>query len=136
MSKNKTFKHNSMTTKQIISLSITAIFLIGLFIYLLVYGTHLIVALLIILFLFLFSFGLIYNSNKISLSKFFSRSRNKYPSSRNRSKKQYKIRIPKTDTPETLKFTYNRPLIRKCSNCGMILTRNMKKCPNCESAIE
>ncbi|MGM0470421.1 MAG: hypothetical protein ACQERB_16685 [Promethearchaeati archaeon] len=136
MSENKAFIYNFMNKRQIISLLIIIFLLIVLFIYLLVYGTHLIVAFLIVLFLFLFSFGLIYNSNKISLSKFFSRSRDKYPSSRDRSKKQYKIQIPKTDTPETLKFTYHSPLIRKCPNCGMILTRNMKKCPNCESAIE
>jgi len=136
MTKEKELKKNILSRKQVISLVILIIILILFFIYIILSGTNFIVALLVILFFFLFFFGLIYKGSELSVSSYFGSSRSKKKSSRDRSKEQYKIEIPKRETPESLNFTYHRPLIRKCPNCGMILTRNMKKCPNCQKSFD
>lgn len=136
MTKEKESKKNILSRKQGISLIILTIILIIFFIYIILSGTNFIVALLVILFLFLFFFGLIYKGSELSVSSNFGSSRNEKKTSRDRSKERYKGDIPQKDIPESLNFTYHRPLIRKCPKCRMILTRNMKKCPNCQKSFD
>jgi small-conductance mechanosensitive channel len=131
MNEQKKSKVSIFNKKQQISLLVLTIILLSLLIYLILSGTNFLVSILVISFLFLFFFGLIYKSNEISLSSYLPSSREKPESSRKKSKKQYKVETLIRDTPESLDFTYHRPLIRKCPNCGLILTRSAKKCPNC-----
>ncbi|MBD3215782.1 MAG: hypothetical protein GF311_24440 [Candidatus Lokiarchaeota archaeon] len=131
MNEQKKSKVSIFNRKKQISLVVLTIILLILLLYLILSGTNFLVSILVISFLFLFFFGLIYKSDEISLSSYLPSSREKSESSRKKSKKQYKVETPIRDTPESLDFSYHRPLIRKCPNCGMILTRSAKKCPNC-----
>jgi small-conductance mechanosensitive channel len=131
MNEQKKSKISMTSKKKQISLIVLTIILLTLLIYMVLSGTNFLVSILVIIFLFLFFFGLIYKSNEISLSSYLPSSREKPESSRKKSKKQYKIETPKRDIPKSLNFTYHQPLIRKCPNCGMILTRSANKCPNC-----
>jgi len=42
---------------------------------------------------------------------------------------------PKKDKIISLDYTYHKPLIRKCSNCGTIVPTFAKKCPVCGEEI-
>ncbi len=42
-----------------------------------------------------------------------------------------KRRVPSVN----LNFKYKKPVIRNCSNCGMILASFVKKCPICGEVV-
>ncbi|MBN1215928.1 MAG: hypothetical protein JXA99_10880 [Candidatus Lokiarchaeota archaeon] len=45
--------------------------------------------------------------------------------------KEYIKQLSRKPRPDILQFNYQKPLIEKCPNCGIILANFMKKCPNC-----
>jgi hypothetical protein len=117
---------------KIILLSLVVLFLITAYFIMLDWGSPFFIALLVDLFLFLFFTGLIFKPREKSLiSRIFPM-----------KDKEIKIKISSNeeDTQEeraiSLEFKYHKSLIKKCPNCGMILTSTMNKCPNCGRKIK
>ena len=118
----------------IIYLIILLLVVIYLFIYLLEhYKTPILIAFLIVLFLFLFSLGFILRKKKRSILSLFSHFRS--DPSREDARKKYITQLSRKPRPDILNFNYRKPLILKCSNCGMMLTNFMKKCPKCNCEL-
>jgi hypothetical protein len=131
---NKNNNNKPLSTIKKIFIVILVISEVIFFVFLLLKGVHIIVSLLIISFLFLFFLGLILKTKYVSFNLF--KSHKKYESPLERSKKEFKVDIPKGVKPDALKTSYSKPLVRKCENCGFILPRFGKKCPNCGYPIE
>ena len=106
------------------------------------FGTIHLISFLIVLFIFLVGLGPIINYGRGLNRSLFGRSK------RRNQRKEYKrdkdtFKVKSTPIPDAhnlegkvkLEFTYKRPIIRKCPNCGFMLTSFMKKCPNCGKPI-
>ncbi|MGB5912980.1 MAG: hypothetical protein WBH31_17450 [Promethearchaeia archaeon] len=124
------------------------IFLIGYTLFLLYLYTILIkiegnqiVVILTLIFLFLFVFGLVAAGVK-RVSKLFRRKEKKDKTEYQRYKEYLSSEIEpvekeiRENRKISLEYRYRKPLIRKCSKCGMILTSFTKKCPQCGKIIE
>ena len=119
-------------------LSIYSIILIFLFFFLTDSGINSIISFLIVLFLFFIVIGPVLSGMRRSLySRMFTRKKEKldsgYQQHKETVKKQGKIDgyKPKNIRPVNLNIKYKKPLIGKCSNCGMIVAGFVKKCPQC-----
>ncbi|TXT67600.1 MAG: hypothetical protein BAJALOKI1v1_50040 [Promethearchaeota archaeon] len=90
---------------------------------------NIIVSVLIVIFLFLFFLGIILKTKKIKLRIF--KVYTKYESDFEKSKEEFKSEKEPQIRSNALKYSYRKPLVRKCENCGFILSQFAKKCPNC-----
>jgi hypothetical protein len=108
------------------------IFLYELFWLLIDLGSSILLAILILFFAFLLFLGLLFKRKGESLFSRFRRKPPKLPSSLDKNKQ--KPRIRRVDIIN-LDESYKKPIIRKCSKCGMQLAGFVKKCPNCGEKI-
>ena len=123
---------------KLIFLLIYSGFLIFLFFILTSSGINSIISSLIVLFLLLVVIGPVLSGMRKSLyTSMFSRKKqsdSSYQQHKETVKKQHKITgyKPRRDIkPVNLNFKYQRPLVGKCSNCGMTVAGFVKKCPRC-----
>lgn len=86
-----------------------------------------------ILILFIY---LIYKRNKTALIYLYTVPRREDPPS---SKEDREKSSPKSATERPLKSSakkVKKPVVRKCPHCGMLLTRFMQKCPQCQNKLD
>lgn len=131
---NTQINKTKLSIRKKISIIILTIFQIFLFIFLIIEEVHFLVSLLINAFLYLFFLGLIIKSKDIHLN--LLKTHNKNESTMEKSKQKFKIETTKGVKSDALKDTYNRPLVRRCENCGFILPRFGKKCPICGHPLQ
>lgn len=119
-----------MSNTKLIILKIIAffaylLFLSYLFLILIALGASIPIALMVNLFCFLFFLGLLLKSKKQStFSKNHQRSE-EYLSKQTIQNRQ----IPPQRID--LEYEYRKNLLKKCDNCGMLLSHIVKKCPIC-----
>ncbi|MFX0057805.1 MAG: hypothetical protein ACFE8J_05845 [Candidatus Heimdallarchaeota archaeon] len=98
-----------------------------------------IVVVIILVFLFLVVSGLIVAGTE-KLSKLFQSRKKPVKGDYQRYKELLNQKIEPTQKKNTtnisLEFNYRKPLIHKCSKCGMILSSFSKKCPQCGKIIQ
>ena len=96
----------------------------------------------LLLFVFLAPIGLFFNRNKKSLySRMFPDKKKRIVLNTQRRKDIFKIKEIKQPQPKVFKhisldFSYSKPLIGKCENCGNLLPNFVKKCPFCNKKLE
>jgi hypothetical protein len=105
-------------------------------------GVNPIVAFLILLFFFVIVVGPVFSGLSKSLySRMFTdkkrKARGGYQQYKENLKKESKIPEfkPRKIRPVNLDITYRKPLIAKCSYCGMTVAGFVKKCPKCGELI-
>ena len=127
---------------RIIFLIVYLVVLIYLYYVFLGFGINPMVAFIILLFLFVLVIGpVLYGLRKSLYSRMFIDKKGKakggYQQYKKAIKEQSKIpeHKPRNIRPVDLNFKYQKPLIGKCSNCGMIVAGFVKKCPLCGELI-
>lgn len=126
---------------KIIFLILYSLFLFYLYTILIKIESNPIVVILTLIFLFLVVFGLSITGFK-KLSQLFHRKKkpNKTIYQKYKQYLQQEIEPAEIEIRDkkniSLEFRYRKPLIRKCSKCGMILTSFTKKCPQCGKKFE
>lgn len=131
--------HNRQLMYQLIGLLINLIILYFLYIYLTELNTNPLLSLLIVTFILLIFAGIIFKGTrrKTLYSRLFPEKNAQIKKRERRKRMKYQIKSDietsklKQFDPIDLNFKYNKPLIVKCNNCGMILPSFAKKCPNC-----
>ncbi len=100
-------------------------------------GANPFILIILLLFVFMTPVGLFLNRNKKSLySRMFPDKKKRIALNTRRRKDTFKIKERKQPQPKVFKhisldFSYSKPLIGKCENCGNILPNFVKKCPFC-----
>ena len=100
-------------------------------------GANPFIIIILLLFVFLTSVGLFLNRNKKSLySRMFPDKKKRIALNTQRRKDTFKIKEIKQPQPKVFKhisldFSYSKPLIIKCENCGNLLPNFVKKCLFC-----
>ncbi|MFW9937527.1 MAG: hypothetical protein ACFFD5_07750 [Candidatus Thorarchaeota archaeon] len=92
------------------------------------------VSILILIFCSLLFLGVLFRRKGTSFFSRFKHKKNQDSTSQYKEIKSNKPRIRRVDYVK-LNSKYRKPIIRKCSNCGMELANFVKKCPNCGEKI-
>ena len=139
---NKRKRSKSSELTAVIFEIILIVVLIYFYFLFLEYGINPVLVTLIILFILLLFAGpfLRGKQNKRLYSKMFpdknNRSKNKMPDFKQRD--EVKLYTPQKKILKNINLDYNfkKPLLNKCTKCGMILTNFVKKCPICNTPVE
>ncbi|MFX1572949.1 MAG: hypothetical protein ACFFB0_09375 [Promethearchaeota archaeon] len=118
---------------RIILLTIYVGFLILLYRILLDFGSSHLIAILIFTFAFLVFLGLLVKSKDLSLLSLFKRKKIK-KENYIKDYEKYHPHLRRVDYVN-LNLKYRKPIVRKCSNCGIVLAGFVKRCPNCGEKI-
>ncbi|MFX1441906.1 MAG: hypothetical protein ACFFHV_00705 [Promethearchaeota archaeon] len=133
--RKKSWKRNLI---KVISIIVFIIFLYELYTVLMNLGASLLLALLIMLFPTLVFIGVLVRDKSKPFFSMFKKNKN---NSKNTSKEDflsvYEKYHPQQRRIDTINIQskYRKPIIRKCSNCGIIVPGFAKKCPNCGENI-
>lgn len=104
-------------------------------------GANIILILLILLFLFLIGLGLFIQINSKIKSwarkKEIEESKKDYLSEKEKFLEDYKKLHGRKRRIDyiNLNTKYRKPIVRKCSNCGIVLAGFVKQCPNCGERV-
>ena len=128
---------------RLIFIIIYIIFIIFLYFFLINLGIQHLIIILILIFLILIVIGpLITGISRAMFNRLFSQKREKKEKSDYQIYKEelkgtrQSILTPPIDTKNiSLDFKYRKPVIRRCSNCKIIVPNFVKKCPNCGKPI-
>ncbi len=135
LKKKKSWKPNLI---RVILIIVYLIFLYELYRILINLGASLLLALLIILFPTLVFMGLLVrDKNKSFFSRFKKNGNNSEKTSKDDFLSEYDKYHPQKRRIDIINIQskYRKPLVRKCSNCGIIVPGFAKKCPNCGERI-
>jgi hypothetical protein len=134
--KKKSWKRNLI---KIILIIVFTIFLYELYKILLNFGASLLLAFLIMLFLTLVFIGLLVKDKNKSFFSRYKRDRNNSitDTSKDDFLNEYEKYHPQKRRIDyiNIRSKYRKPLVRKCSNCGIMIPGFVKKCPNCGERI-
>jgi len=131
--------NNRLRVVFLIAYSVFLVYLFSLFVNI---GIHPFIAFLILLFMFIIVLGPLLNGLRRSFySRMFidkkEKTRGGYQQYKKNIKKKNKIpeHKPREIKPVNLDIQYRKPLIGKCSYCGMTVAGFVKKCPRCGELI-
>jgi hypothetical protein len=100
-------------------------------------GASILLALLIMLFPTLVFIGLLLKDKNVSFFSRYKRSINNKDTSKDDFLNEYEKYHPQKRRIDyiDIRSKYRKPLVRKCSNCGIMVPGFVKKCPNCGERI-
>lgn len=132
--KKKSWKRNLIKG---ISIIVYIILLYELYNILLNLGASILLALLIMLFPTLVFIGLLLKDKNVSFFSRYKRSINNKDTSKDDFLNEYEKYHPQKRRIDyiDIRSKYRKPLVRKCSNCGIMVPGFVKKCPNCGERI-
>ncbi len=122
--------------KLIFQLSLLIIFTIFIFYFynsLINLGSSHPLALLIVFFSFLLFIGILFKGKEIFT--LFKRKRYKEQNEKEKYLKEFETHHIRRIDHIQLDSKYKKPIVRKCSNCGILLPHFAKKCPNCGESL-
>lgn len=135
-------KNRRRNLTKVIFLIIYFFILIIIYFIFVISGINPIIAFLILLFFFIIVLGPLFSGMRKSLySRMFSKKKKKIKGEYQTQKEiienesQIKSYTPRKIKSVNLNVKYRKPLVAKCSNCGMIVAGFVKKCPKCGEGI-